>query len=91
MPDDLEDYENVRIGDYNGTLKHYSGALATPTLRLALSVINKDTTKIVTKVAGQDNGLYIVSISYLTINFLNIVIFVHMHKLRNAVIELLMC
>jgi hypothetical protein len=68
MPDDLEDYENVRIGDYNGSLKHYSGALATPTLRLALSVIDKDTTKIVTKVAGQDNGLYIVAVSYLTIN-----------------------
>jgi hypothetical protein len=35
---------------------------------LALSVINKDSAHIVTKVAGQDNGLYIVSVSYLTIN-----------------------
>ena len=32
------------------------------------AVIDKDYAHIVTKVAGQDNGLYIVSISYLTIN-----------------------
>ena len=68
MPSDLEDYEKVRIGDYNGSLDYYSGATAEATLRLALSVIDKDSAHIVTKVAGQDNGLYIVSISYLTIN-----------------------
>ena len=67
-PEDLEDYEDVRIGDYKGTLNYYSGVTATPTLRLALSVIENDSTKIITKIAGQDNGLYIVSISYLTIN-----------------------
>ena len=43
-------------------------ATATATLRLALSVIDKDGANIVTKVAGQDNGLYLVSISYLTVN-----------------------
>ena len=68
MPVDLGDNEDARIGDYKGTLNYYSGVTATPTLRLALSVIDKDSTHIVTKVAGQDNGLYIVSISYLTIN-----------------------
>lgn len=68
MPDDLKDYEDARIGDYNGSLDYYYGPTATATLRLALSVIDKDGANIVTKVAGQDNGLYLVSISYLTVN-----------------------
>ncbi len=68
LPKNLKDYEQVRIGDYDGNLPYYSGATAEATLRLALSVINKDSAHIVTKVAGQDNGLYIVSVSYLTIN-----------------------
>lgn len=68
MPSDLEDYEKARIGDYSGSLDYYSGATAKATLRLALSVIDKDSAHIVTKVAGQDDGLYIVSVSYLTIN-----------------------
>ncbi|MBR4570165.1 MAG: hypothetical protein IKO19_05810, partial [Candidatus Riflebacteria bacterium] len=68
MPSDLEDYEKARIGDYSGSLDYYDGATAEATLRLALSVIDKDSAHIVTKVAGQDEGLYIVAISYLTIN-----------------------
>ena len=68
LPKYLEDYEKVRIGDYNGNLPYYSGATAEATLRLALSVIDKDSAHIVTKVAGQDDGLYIVAISYLTVN-----------------------
>ena len=68
MPSDIEVYEKVRIGDYIGNLPYYSGATAEATLRLALSVIDKDSAHIVTKVAGQDEGLYIVAVSYLTIN-----------------------
>ncbi len=69
MPKDLQDYEDARIGDYEGTtLDYYDGATAEATLRLALSVIDKDGAHIITKVAGQDNGLYMVAVSYLTIN-----------------------
>ena len=69
MPKKLENYESVKIGDYNNDKQiYYKGPTATATLRLALSVIDKDFAHIVTKVAGQDNGLYIVSVSYLTIN-----------------------